>query len=526
MESSSPMERLICGDVGFGKTEVAIRAAFKTVMDSKQVAFVVPTTILAEQHFITFSERLMDYPINIEMVSRFVSRSSQKKILNKIKFGEADIIIGTHRLFSGDINFKDLGLLIIDEEQKFGVKHKEKLKAIKSNVDTVILTATPIPRTLNMALSGVKDMTIMREAPENRLPIRTKHINFDKKTIKEAMQRELDRQGQIFFLHNRVETIENMYNRLEDLVPEARIGIAHAQMPTAQLEKVMLDFYHRKFDVLLCTTIIESGIDIPNVNTIIINRADKLGLAQLYQLRGRVGRSDHQAYAYLVTPRRITETAKGRLRTLERHEALGSGINIAMRDLEIRGAGNLLGAKQHGVMNTIGISFYNQILKKAISKIKSGKDVDLFSIDKNQAKIQTVIPYFLPDTYIEDDKMRLQLYDRLNKVKKHKRFSEIQDEIRDRFGPIPEPAINVIKYYKIVFWSKKHDFDNITIDKNMIKISFKQDLSQEKITLLLRKISNEISFKQSKGFKIIIKTSIKKYKDNFDLCIKILKLIV
>ncbi|MBS3767149.1 MAG: transcription-repair coupling factor [Candidatus Cloacimonetes bacterium] len=526
MESSSPMERLICGDVGFGKTEVAVRAAFKAVMDSKQVAFVVPTTILAEQHFLTFSERLKDYPINIEMLSRFVTRTTQKKILNKIKYGEADIIIGTHRLFSKDINFKDLGLLIIDEEQKFGVKHKEKLKSIKENVDTLILTATPIPRTLNMALSGVKDMTVMREAPENRLPIRTKHINFDKKIIKEAIQRELDRQGQIFFLHNRVETIEVMYNRLKDIIPGTNIRIGHAQMPTTKLEKVMFDFYHRKFDILLCTTIIESGIDIPNVNTIIINRADKLGLSQLYQLRGRVGRSDHQAYAYLVTPRKISDTAKDRLRTLEKHEALGSGINIAMRDLEIRGAGNLLGAKQHGVMNTIGISFYNQILKKAISRIKSGEDVDIFAIDKNKTKIQTVIPYYFPKNYIENDKIRLQFYERLNKVEEYKEFAELRDEIKDRFGPIQEPAINVIKYYKIVFWSKKLAIDNISIDKNRIIISFGQDISQKKISTLLEKIPNEISFKQSKGFQLTVKTPIREYKNNFDLCSKILRLLV
>ena len=526
MESSSPMERLICGDVGFGKTEVAIRAAFKAVMDSKQVAFIAPTTILAEQHFLTFSERLKEYPLNIDMLSRFVRRNTQKNILKKLKFGEVDIIIGTHRLFSQDIKFKELGLLIIDEEQKFGVKHKEKLRSIKANVDTLILTATPIPRTLNMALSGVKDMTVMREAPENRLSIRTKQIKFDKKIIKEAIQRELDRQGQVFFLHNRVRSIKNMLEKLQEIVPKAKIRIGHAQMPTMKLEKVMLDFYHRKFDILLCTTIIESGIDIPNVNTIIINRADKLGLAQLYQLRGRVGRSDHQAYAYLIRPSRITEEAKDRLRILEKNEALGSGINIAMRDLEIRGAGNLLGAKQHGIMNSIGISFYNEILKKAVEKMKTGNDIDIFSPDRNQTRIQTAIPYYFPKYYIEDDNVRLKFYERLNKIDDHSSFSKIKEELRDRFGPLPEVVMNVLKYYEIIFWSKKHDLGNITLDKNGIKIVFNKYLSQNKISLLMKNIKHEFSFDQSKDFNLLIKTPIKDYKNNFDLCIKILKLIL
>jgi len=314
-------------------------------MDSKQVAFLVPTTILAEQHYVTFSERLKDYPIRIEMLSRFVTPTKQKVIIDRIKYGESDIIIGTHRLLSKDVQFKELGLIIIDEEQRFGVRHKERLKALKHNVDVLMLSATPIPRTLNMALTGVKDMTIMNVPPENRLPVRTAVIEYNEDLIISAIRREIDRQGQVFFLHNRVETIYGMEEKLSALMKDVSFRVAHAQMSARELEQVMMDFYHHQFDVLVCTTIIESGIDIPNVNTIIINRADKFGLAQLYQLRGRVGRSDHQAYAYLIVPKKITKTSNERLRTIEQHEALGSGLHIAMRDLEIRGAGNILGKK-------------------------------------------------------------------------------------------------------------------------------------------------------------------------------------
>lgn len=544
MESAIPMERLICGDVGFGKTEVAIRAAFKSVMDSKQVAFLVPTTILTEQHYITFSERLKDYPVRVEMLSRFITPKNQKRIIDGLQFGEVDIVIGTHRLLSDDVKFKDLGLIIIDEEQRFGVKQKEKLKALKTNVDILVLSATPIPRTLNMALSRVKDMTIMNIPPENRLPIRTAIIPYNDDIIELAIKREVDRQGQVYFLHNRVETIFAMKQRLCNHMPDISFEVAHAQMPERELESVMLDFYHHKFDVLITTTIIESGIDIPNVNTIIINRADKFGLAQLYQLRGRVGRSDRQAYAYLIVPTKMTNTAYERLRTIERHEALGSGLNIAMRDLEIRGAGNILGAKQHGLMNTIGISFYNQILKKAIEKIKSGEEEDIFSakgggtfgeIERRKAKIQCEIPFYFPKDYIEDEAIRLAFYRRLNNLENEKEFYKLQNEMIDRFGKLPQVVEYVFKYYLVNFWAEKCRIKSVFIGKKKIVIEpFQPMISKSKIEKILKSTKFSIHFKQIKGFAIIVNipyrndpfdNKIDRFYSNFEVCIKIIKVI-
>ncbi|MEA2104317.1 MAG: transcription-repair coupling factor [Candidatus Cloacimonadota bacterium] len=528
MESPLPMERLICGDVGFGKTEVAIRAAFKAVMDSKQVAFVVPTTILAEQHYITFSERLKDYPIRIEMLSRFVTKKKQNQTVESLRFGEIDIVIGTHRLFSKDIHFKDLGLLILDEEHRFGVRHKEKLKQLRENVDTLNLTATPIPRTLNMALSGVKDMTLMRIPPENRLPIRTTMMKFDKKIIKSAIRREIDRQGQVFFLHNRVQSIYSMQERLEKMLPEVNFCVGHGQMSERELESVMMNFYHHNFDVLICTTIIESGIDIPNANTIIMNRADKLGLAQLYQLRGRVGRSDHQAYAYLVIPKKVNKTAHDRLKTLERYEALGSGLHIAMQDLEIRGAGNLLGAKQHGLMNQIGINFYNQILKRAVEKIQKGEEADIFEIDKKRTKVQTEIPYYLPDYYIEDEKIRLQFYRKLNLIENQIEFMQIKEEMIDRFGELPQAAKSVFWFYEIAFIAEKNAINSIVVGKNIIRIHHKRNIARDRILAILKQTEYKIDFKQTKGLQINIHIKHRKGREvsgNFSACLRVLGIL-
>ncbi|MBC8525553.1 MAG: transcription-repair coupling factor [Candidatus Cloacimonetes bacterium] len=529
MESAIPMERLICGDVGFGKTEVAIRAAFKSVMDSKQVAFLCPTTILAEQHYITFLERLKDYPIRVEMLSRFVTQKNQKRIIDGLQFGEIDIAIGTHRLLSKDVKFKNLGLVIIDEEQRFGVKQKEKLKALKADTDILFLSATPIPRTLNMALSRVKDMTIMNIPPENRLPILTAITPYNDDIIELAIKREIDRQGQVFFLHNRVETIFAMKQRLCNQMPDISFEVAHAQMPERTLEKVMLDFYHYKFDVLICTTIIESGIDIPNVNTIIINRADKFGLAQLYQLRGRVGRSDHQAYSYLIVPDKISGTARERIRTIEQHEALGSGLSIAMHDLEIRGAGNILGAKQHGLMNTIGISFYNQILKKAIERIRKGHQRDIFEIDRKTAKIQCEIPYFFPEKYISDGTIRMDFYRRLNNLKKGGDFNKLQSEMTDRFGKLPQSARNVFKYYLVNFYAEKNKIKSVYIGKRKIIIEpFQSIISKKKIEQIVKSTALEVCFKQTKGLNISVNiphNKIDRIKGNFDICIKILKIL-
>ena len=377
MESESPMDRLLCGDVGFGKTELALRAAFKAVMDNKQVAILVPTTILAEQHYFNFSERLQDYPVELGMLSRFRTKTEQGKIIHELAEGKIDIVIGTHRLLSGDIQFKDLGLIIIDEEQRFGVRAKEKLKHLKKLADVLTMTATPIPRTLYMALSGAKDMSVISTPPQKRIPIMTNIIPFDENLIKEAIERELLRKGQIFFLHNRVEDIDKIAKIIQKLVPTAKLAVAHGQMSPRLLEEIMLKFLKREVDILVCTTIIESGIDIPNANTLLVNRAEQFGLAELHQLRGRVGRFTHQAYAYLLTPAKATlsTTAKSRLATLEQHSELGAGFQIAFEDLNIRGAGNLLGEEQSGYIAAIGFDLYCRLLKESVEQLKKMEEL-------------------------------------------------------------------------------------------------------------------------------------------------------
>ncbi|MFQ5584872.1 MAG: transcription-repair coupling factor, partial [Calditrichia bacterium] len=402
MESPRPMDRLICGDVGFGKTEIAIRAAFKTVMDGKQVAVLVPTTILAQQHFNTFTSRMTNFPVNIEVISRFRSPAQQKTIIGKLAAGEIDIIIGTHRLLSADVAFKNLGLLVVDEEQRFGVKQKEKLKELKITVDTLSMTATPIPRTLHMALMGARDLSNVDSPPTNRRPIITEITTWDSMLIYKAITHEIERGGQVFFVHNRVQTIESIANMLRNIVPKARIIVAHGQMRERQLETIMNDFYHQKYDVLVATMIIENGLDIPNCNTIIVNRADKFGLAQLYQLRGRVGRSDRQAYAYLIIPpqERLNEKAVKRLYAIEEFGDLGAGLKIAMRDLEIRGAGNLLGHKQSGFINAVGYDLYQKILTETVESIQSETLPEEFirhRLPEVDASVDADIEMYLPD---------------------------------------------------------------------------------------------------------------------------------
>ncbi len=382
MESEMPMDRLICGEVGYGKTEVAMRAAFKAVLGGKQVAILVPTTLLAEQHFTNFSDRMKGFPIRIEMLSRFRTKKEQETILRDLREGKVDIIIGTHRLLSPDVKFKDLGLLIIDEEQRFGVRHKEKMKRLRALVDVLTMTATPIPRTLYMALVGIKDISVINTPPKNRLSVQTRLVPFDKDIIKQAIERELNRGGQVFFLHNRVQTISKRADWLRKIV-SSRIEIAHGQMPPSELEKIMLEFIKGKIDVLVCTTIIESGIDIPNANTLIVERADTFGLAELHQLRGRVGRYDRQAYAYFCLPQSgvLTETAKRRLIAIEKYSDLGAGFHLAMEDLEIRGAGNILGTEQHGFITAVGFDLYCRLLRRVVEEIKKkypSKDEVLF----------------------------------------------------------------------------------------------------------------------------------------------------
>ncbi|MFP4662348.1 MAG: transcription-repair coupling factor [Halanaerobiales bacterium] len=446
MEDDSPMDRLLCGDVGYGKTEVAIRAAFKAVMEGKQAAILVPTTILAQQHFNTFRERMENYPINIEMLSRFRTATEQKNVLKRLAVGKVDIIIGTHRLLSSDIIFDDLGLLIVDEEQRFGVTHKEKLKEFKRNVDVLTMTATPIPRTLHMALVGVRDMSVIETPPENRYPIRTYIREFNSELIRDAIRKELSRNGQVYFVHNRVEDIEEKADRIRKLVPDCRIAIAHGQMNEHKLEKIMLKFYHQEYDVLVCTTIIETGLDLPSVNTIIINKAEQMGLAQLYQLRGRVGRSNRIAYAYLMyeKDRILPEIAEKRLKAIKEFTNLGSGFKIAMRDLEIRGAGNLLGPEQHGHIASVGFSLYCKLLDSAVKEIK-GKERD----EDREVEVKFNIDAYIPENYISDSQQKIEIYKKITKVKKEEGFIDVIDELIDRFGEPPEEVMNLIRISKI-----------------------------------------------------------------------------
>src|ERR1041384_7269094 len=455
MEKPRPMDRLICGDVGFGKTEVAIRAAFKAVMAGKQVAVLAPTTVLAQQHFEVFRQRMLEYPVRIEMLSRFRSQSEQKKVLELLREGGVDIVIGTHRLISGDVAFKDLGLVVIDEEQRFGVLHKEKFKELFKLVDVLTLSATPIPRTLYLSLVGVKDMSTIETPPLNRLPVETVVCGYDERIIRDAINRELDRQGQVYFLHNRVQSIEKMRDKIADLCPRARVEFGHGQMDADELESVMQRFVAGKIDVLVCTTIIESGLDIPNANTIIIDRADRFGLADLYQLRGRVGRAEHKAYGYLLLPRELISggAARKRINAIKQYSSLGAGFRIAMRDLEIRGAGSILGTAQSGHIIAIGFDLYCQLLKQAVAQLKGQKPrlrlevgVRLDFVATNEAEFIQLgpkqrIPAFVPANYISDTGLRIKAYREMAEISSHEQFDRIKKEWRDRFGKFP-PAVD------------------------------------------------------------------------------------
>ncbi|WP_314403307.1 transcription-repair coupling factor [Stenotrophomonas rhizophila] len=443
LASSQPMDRVVCGDVGFGKTEVAVRAAFAAASAGKQVAVLVPTTLLAEQHYRNFRDRFADWPLRVEVLSRFKTTKEIKAELEKVAAGTIDVIIGTHRLLQPDVKFKDLGLVVVDEEQRFGVRQKEALKAMRANVHLLTLTATPIPRTLNMAMAGLRDLSIIATPPPNRLAVQTFITAWDNALLREAFQRELARGGQLYFLHNDVESIGRMQRDLAELVPEARIGIAHGQMPERELERVMLDFQKQRFNVLLSTTIIESGIDIPNANTIIINRADRFGLAQLHQLRGRVGRSHHRAYAYLVVPdkRAMTPDAQKRLDAIASMDELGAGFTLATHDLEIRGAGELLGEDQSGQMAEVGFSLYTELLERAVRSIRLGKLPDLDAGEEVRgAEVELHVPALIPDDYLPDVHTRLTLYKRISSARDTDELRELQVEMIDRFGLLPDPA--------------------------------------------------------------------------------------
>ncbi|MBF0428502.1 MAG: transcription-repair coupling factor, partial [Magnetococcales bacterium] len=451
MASDKPMDRLVCGDVGFGKTEVALRATFRSVMDGKQVAILTPTTILTQQHYETLVRRLANYPVTVEILSRFRTPLEQKKTVEMIAKGTADVVVGTHRLLQKDVQFKDLGLLVVDEEQRFGVVHKERIKQMRATVDILTLTATPIPRTMHMAMSGIRDISIIATPPINRLAIRTFVLQYDRQRVREAVLREIYRGGQVFFVHNRVQDIEKMAADLAELVPEAKIGVAHGQMREGRLEKIMLSFYRQEFNLLLCTTIIENGVDIPTANTIIIHRADKFGLAQLHQLRGRVGRSKHRAYAYLFIPHEqtLSEDALKRLEAIESMGELGAGFTLATHDLEIRGAGNILGDEQSGQIREVGFELYNQMLKEAVESLNAGGGTL-----ENQAKpepeafspvINLHLSTHIPEDYVPDVRQRLTLYKRIATLETANDIREMHTELTDRFGLLPDSASNLLR---------------------------------------------------------------------------------
>lgn len=493
MEEPKPMDRLLCADVGYGKTEVALRAAFKAVMEGKQVAFLVPTTILAQQHYNTIVERFREFPITTSVLSRFRSRKEINEDIKNIRKGMIDIVVGTHRLLSKDVVFKDLGLLIIDEEQRFGVKHKEALKMIKENVDTLTLTATPIPRTLQMSMIGIRDMSVIEEPPEERFPIQTYVTEFNRGMVREAILREINRGGQVYFLYNRIDGISKMAAELAELVPEARVAIAHGRMSELELENTMLGFLQKESDILVCTTIIETGLDIPNVNTIIIFDADKLGLSQLYQLRGRVGRSNRIAYGYFTYQRdkQLSEISEKRLMAIKEFTEFGSGFKIAMRDLEIRGAGNILGSRQHGHIDAIGYDLYLSYLETAIKKLK-GEEVR----EINDTSMELNIEAFIPKDYVEDEHQRLELYKKISLIENDEDYHDLMDEVIDRYGDAPESLNNLMDISYIKQQANSMGVTSIRGDSKSIRINFDTKSQPDIIKL------NDFIPKYGRDFKI------------------------
>ncbi|MEX1270476.1 MAG: transcription-repair coupling factor [Balneolaceae bacterium] len=470
MESEQPMDRLICGDVGFGKTEVAVRSAFKAVMNQKQVAVLVPTTILADQHFKTFSERMKEFPIEVESISRFKTAAEQKEIIKKLEAGKIDILIGTHRIVSKDVKFKELGLLVIDEEQRFGVSVKEKLKAFRATVDVMTLTATPIPRTLQFSLMGARDLSVINTPPPNRQPVYTEIHSFDESLIRDAVIEEVSRGGQVFFIHNRVKNIEEVAGMIRSLAPDTRVRFAHGQMPPSRLEKIIRDFYQHKFDVLVSTNIVENGIDISNANTIIINNANNFGLSELHQLRGRVGRSNRKAFCYLITPpvQTLSADARKRLTALEEFSDLGAGFNIAMRDLDIRGAGDILGAEQSGYISDIGFEMYTKILDDAVRELKETEYSGMFKsepkpVDYPETQVEFDHSAYLENSYIQDNVERLNLYRKLSEASDSGQIQEWYEEITDRFGELPESGMNLLKASTIKVFASKLLLKKVTI---------------------------------------------------------------
>ena len=468
-----PMDRLICGDVGFGKTEIALRAAFKAVTDSKQVAVLVPTTLLAFQHYRTFSNRLKDFPCRVEYLNRFRTAKEQRETLKALAEGQVDIVIGTHRLVGKDVQFKDLGLMIIDEEQKFGVSVKDKLKTLKVNVDTLTLTATPIPRTLQFSLMAARDLSIMTTPPANRQPIDTQLIPFDEARIRDAIAFELERGGQVFFVHNRVENIREVAGMIQRIVPDARVAIGHGQMEGKELEQLLLGFMEGRFDVLVSTTIVENGLDVPNANTILIHQAQNFGLSDLHQMRGRVGRSNRKAFCYLIAPPQshMTDEARKRLQAIEQFSDLGSGFNIAMRDLEIRGAGDLLGGEQSGFISDMGFDMYQKILSEAVRELKEQEFKQLYEQEPTQTlieetQIDTDLELLIPDEYVNQIEERLRLYQTLNGLKTEEELQAFASELKDRFGALPQTVIELLNSLRLRWKGRTLGFEKLVLKQS------------------------------------------------------------
>ncbi|RED29762.1 transcription-repair coupling factor [Paenibacillus sp. VMFN-D1] len=512
MERNRPMDRLLCGDVGYGKTEVAIRAAFKAAMEGKQVAVLVPTTILAQQHYETFRERFSGYPMNIQVLSRFRSRKEQNETIKGIRQGTVDVVIGTHRLLSQDLVFKDLGLLIVDEEQRFGVTHKEKLKRLKTNVDVLTLTATPIPRTLHMSMLGVRDLSVIETPPENRFPVQTYVVEYSQTLVREAIERELARGGQVYYLYNRVQGIHEMAAQISALVPEAKVGVGHGQMSETELEKTILDFLDGEYDVLVSTSIIETGVDIPNVNTLIVHDADKMGLSQLYQLRGRVGRSNRIAYAYFTYQRDkvLTEVAEKRLQSIKEFTELGSGFKIAMRDLAIRGAGNLLGAEQHGFIASVGFDLYSQMLAEEIQKRKVSVLGEKVEPEKTwNTALDIGIDAYLPSEYIYDSIQKIEIYKKVAAVSSFDDGKELEDELLDRFGELPEAVTNLLTVARLKVYGKMYGIDSINRRGDDLILKFYEGQENAVSTAKLAQVGNRferrVQFEQDAQMTIRIK---------------------
>ena len=486
MEGTRPMDRLVCGDVGYGKTEVALRAAFKAVNDGFQVALLAPTTILSQQHYATFAERLSPYPIRVEVLSRFRTQKEQRAIVEDLRSGAIDIVIGTHRLIQKDIKFRNLGLVVVDEEQRFGVAHKEHIKKMRKEVDFLTLSATPIPRTLYMALSGVRDMSPMDTPPEERYPVKTYVGEYSDRIIQEAIKRELDRGGQVFFLHNRIRSIRRVAGHLSQLAPQARIAVAHGRMEESQLEDVMLSFSEGESNVLVCTTIIESGLDIPNANTLIIDRADRFGLSQLYQLRGRIGRSSSRAYSYLLVPRgrRITPAAEKRLQAILEASELGSGFRIAMRDLEIRGAGNILGAEQSGHIHAIGFELYTKLLNQAVKELRDASDDETGqSEDKDDVRVDLPLAAHIPKGYMSHLPVRLNVYQRMMDLQSDAQIADMREELRDRFGRLPKPVENLLYLVSLKIMARDMGIQSITSSNVEVTLTLRESVGGARLVL-------------------------------------------